>query len=237
MHPLQNKVLRVAAVSGKREVVLKGVVLDVKDGVICLSIKNEDDLIIKERSSGTPAAPGKWDGPNKRAFFRLPTAVSAMVGPRQPTIACQVVNVSGSGICFRTSVQFQLNEVVKLRVSLTDEDTFLFTCQVVRSRNRLSFSGQAVFSHEVSGIFQPLHQPRKLFPGNGTVGKGVANIVRCIGGVPVSGNGLVYPTLQIFVYDLFHAYGFPNQLISSFVSAKPLNFRKSLFFFVLHIMG
>lgn len=133
MHPLQNKVLRVAAVSGKREVVLKGVVLDVKDGVICLSIKNEEDLIIKERSSGTSAAPGKWDGPNKRAFFRLPTAVSAMVGPRQPTIACQVVNVSGSGICFRTSVQFQLNEVVKLRVSLTDEDTFLLTCQVVRS--------------------------------------------------------------------------------------------------------
>lgn len=95
MNPLQNKVLRIAAVSGKREVVLKGVVLDVKDGVICLSIKNETDLIVKERSSGTPADSGKWDGPNKRAFFRLPTAVSAMVGPGSPRLPVRLSTCPG----------------------------------------------------------------------------------------------------------------------------------------------
>lgn len=123
---LKGKPMTVVVVSPEREAVIRGTVLDVKNGIFYLSAQNEEALTVRPRQQSK----GNREGVNTRAFFRLPVVVKAKVNG----MTCDVTNISGNGICFRSICSFRLNEVVKLEVPLTKNKTFQLNAKVVRTR-------------------------------------------------------------------------------------------------------
>lgn len=131
MYLIPERKLKIHISSENKEIEIKGIVKETKDNTVFMVAENDDIVITEEQ-------PAKSDreGINSREFFRQDISAEAMVGYDRPSIPCQVVNISGNGLCFRCVNSFKVKDIVYLKVPLTKTDTFNFSCQIVRVNDR-----------------------------------------------------------------------------------------------------
>ncbi len=78
-----------------------------------------------------------------RTFFRQEVSSNALVGPYRgsggTTVPCQIMDISGGGLCFLCEKEFQADELLMITGAqlIPGEPTFSFTCRVRRSDGQL----------------------------------------------------------------------------------------------------